>query len=64
VSSYSILVDDTDEGPYTEAELVQALLRYKEQHPHDHAYQQLEVWEMPEHGTIGHRRSVWDFIDE
>ena len=27
MSSYSILVDDTDEGPYTEAELVEALLR-------------------------------------
>jgi hypothetical protein len=53
-----------DEGPFTEAELVQALLRYKEQHPHDHDYQELEVWEMPEHGTVGHRRSVWDFIDE
>ncbi len=61
---FSIRIGDDDHGLYDEAELPDALRRYREENPDDPEFRRVQVWEMPPHATVGTPRSVWDFLDE
>jgi hypothetical protein len=61
---FSIKVGTEDRGPFfSEAELAAALDAYEADNPDDPEFHRVTVQEMPEHGTVGHERSVWDFVD-
>jgi hypothetical protein len=62
MSNFSLMIDGTDTGPFTEPELVEWLEGYRAEHPADHEFRRVRIHELPERGTVGHHRSVWDFI--
>jgi hypothetical protein len=64
MSTYAVKIGDDDHGPFAEEEVAPELERYRAEHPEDPEFAKVVIWEMPEHGTVGHPRSVWDFVDE
>jgi hypothetical protein len=62
MSMFALTIDGTDTGPFTEPELVEWLEGYRDEHPADHEFRRVQIHELPEHGTVGHHRSVWDFV--
>jgi hypothetical protein len=62
MSLFVLTIDGTDVGPLSEPELVEWLEGYRAEHPTDREFQRVRVHELPEHGTVGHHRSVWDFV--
>jgi hypothetical protein len=51
-------------GPWNEDELRERLEAYRRDSPNDQAFSKVTVIEIPEHGTAGTPRSVFDFIDD
>jgi hypothetical protein len=49
-------------GPHTEGELRELLEQYRRDNPGDDTFARVVVVEIPEHGTAGTVRSVFDFI--
>ena len=64
MSTYAIkeVGKDGTSGPYTEAELVEELNRYRAEHPEDSGFGNVSVWEMTEHSTVGTEVSVFNFV--
>ncbi len=62
MSMFSLTIAGTDMGPLTEPELVEWLEGYRSEHPDDHEFHRVQIHELPAHGTVGHHRSVWDFV--
>ena len=59
---FSMTIDGTDTGPLAEPELVEWLEGYRAENPADREFRRVQIHEMPEPGTVGHHRSVWDFV--
>ena len=62
MSMFSLTIDATDTGPLTEPELIEWLEGYRAENPADQESRHVQIREMPQHGTVGHHRSVWDFV--
>ena len=62
MSMFALTIDGTDTGPFTEPELVEWLEGYRTEQSTDHEFRRVHIHELPEHGTVGHHRSVWDFV--
>jgi hypothetical protein len=62
MSMFSVLIDGVDTGPLSEPELVEWLEGYRTEHPEDDRFRLVSIHELPEHGTVGHHRSPWDFV--
>jgi hypothetical protein len=62
VSAFSVMIDGHDTGPLTEPEVVEWLEGYRAEHPGDDEFHGVVIHELPEPGTVGHRRSPWDFV--
>jgi hypothetical protein len=59
---FSVRINGTDTGPLTEPELVEWLEGYRVENPADDDFREVIIHELPEHGTVGHHRSPWDFV--
>ena len=59
---FAVIIDGVDIGPLTEPELVEWLEGYRAENPGDDEFRGVAVHELPEHGTVGHHRSPWDFV--
>ena len=62
MSTFALTIDGAETGPFTEPELVEWLEGYRAEHPTDHEFSRVQIHELPDHGTVAHHRSVWDFV--
>jgi hypothetical protein len=61
---FDLAIQGEHSGPHTTNEIVELLERYRRDHPEDDQFSKVQVIEIPEHGTVGTERSVFDFIPE
>jgi hypothetical protein len=65
-SSYALkLAGDLEpHGPFTKAEVREKLESYRQEHPGDDTFFDVEVWEMRPHTTVGRECSVFEFFEQ
>jgi hypothetical protein len=62
VNDFLLRIDGNELGSFTEPELVEWLEGYRAEHPDDDGFHRVSIHERPEHGSVGHERSPWDFV--